>query len=47
MNDDASEFYGYMEDTNQIIYQGCKFTKLSVIVHLFYNKSLKKITETF
>lgn len=25
-NEDASEFYGYMEDATQTIYQGRKFT---------------------
>lgn len=32
MNDDASKFYDYVEDANEVMYLGCKFTKLSVTV---------------
>lgn len=35
MNDDISNFYGYMEDVNQEIYLSYKFIKFGVIVHFF------------
>lgn len=31
MSDDSSNFYDYMEDASEIIYSGCKLTKLGVI----------------
>lgn len=46
MNDDASKFYGYMEDTNQDIYMDCKFTKLCVIVCLSYGMQTGKKKKT-
>lgn len=45
MNGDASNFYGYMEDANELIYPCCKFTKLSVIVHLLHIKRLNSILD--
>lgn len=36
MNDDVSKFYGYVEDANEVMHPGHKFTKSSVSLHLFY-----------
>lgn len=36
-------FCGYMEH-NEVMYMGCKFTKLSVIVCLFHINCLNKVT---
>lgn len=45
MNDDASKVYDNMEDANEFMYSGCKFTKLSIKVRLFHIKCLNKVTD--
>lgn len=41
MNHDRSKFYGYMDNANEVMYLGCEFTKLSLIVLSISNVSTK------
>lgn len=40
MNEDASNFYGCVEDDNQEMYMSCKFVKLRFIVLLLRSNAL-------
>lgn len=45
MNNDSSKYYGYVEDVSEVMYSGCKHTRLNAIVSLFHIECLNRVID--